>query len=127
MEPIRDLLYSSMQGDQAEPDKRWVTMLKKQVQMAEVDLVASLASTQLTVADIMELRIGDVIPVEIDKVIEARVDNVPVFNCSYGTSGGQYALKVEEVLAVSNDSHADALNLEALLSKEAKQAEKTHE
>ena len=127
MEPIRDLLYSSMQGDQAEPDKRWVTMLKKQVQMAEVDLVASLASTQLTVADIMELRIGDVIPIEIDKVIEARVDNVPVFNCSYGTSGGQYALKVEEVLAVSNDSHADALNLEALLSKEAKQAEKTHE
>ena len=69
----------------------------------------------------MELRIGDVIPIEIDKVIEARVDNVPVFNCSYGTSGGQYALKVEEVLAVSNDSHADALNLEALLSKDQKE------
>ncbi|BET25517.1 flagellar motor switch protein FliM [Limnobacter thiooxidans] len=127
LEPIRDLLYSSMQGDQAEPDKRWVTMLKKQVQMAEVDLVASLANTQLTVADIMELRVGDVIPIEIDKVIEARVDNVPVFNCSYGTSGGQYALKVEEVMSVSNESHADALNLEALLNRENKQPEKAHQ
>ena len=100
---------------------------RQQVQMAEVDLVASLANTQLTVADIMELRVGDVIPIEIDKVIEARVDNVPVFNCSYGTSGGQYALKVEEVMSVSNESHADALNLEALLNRENKQPEKAHQ
>lgn len=124
LEPIRDLLYSSMQGDQAEPDKRWVTMLKKQVQMAEIDLVANLAHANLTVADIMELRVGDIIPIEIDKAVEACVDNVPIFQCSYGTSGGQYALKVEDVLAVNHEAAADKLSLQALINREAnRQAE----
>ncbi|HEY1058329.1 MAG TPA: flagellar motor switch protein FliM [Limnobacter sp.] len=123
MEPIRDLLYSSMQGDQAEPDKRWVSMLKKQVQMAEVDLIATLAETQLTVGDIMELRVGDVIPIDIGKNIEAKVDNVPIFNCTYGTSGGQYALKVNEVLAMPQEGVGDNLNLQEILNREQKQAE----
>ena len=118
MEPIRDLLYSSMQGDQAEPDKRWVTMLKKQIQMAEVDLVAQLACSKLTIADIMELRVGDVVPIEIKPMIEANVDNVPVFNCTYGTSGGPYALKVAEVLSVTQDMpQSEQMNLDAILAQ----------
>ncbi|MFN4330289.1 MAG: flagellar motor switch protein FliM [Limnobacter sp.] len=117
LEPIRDLLYSSMQGDQAEPDKRWVSMLKKQVQMAEVDLVAELASTQLAISDILELRVGDVIPIDIDQRVEAKVDNVPIFSCSYGTSTGQYALRIEEVLAVAQEN-SDQLSLQDLLTRE---------
>lgn len=120
LEPIRDLLYSSMQGDQAEPDKRWVNMLKKQVQMAEVNLVAQLAKTQLTIGDIMELRVGDVIPIDIEKTVEAQVDQVPVFECTYGTSGGQYALKVEKALVAEQDELGkENLSLEALLVKSA--------
>jgi len=120
LEPIRDLLYSSMQGDQAEPDKRWVNMLKKQVQMAEVNLVAQLAKTQLTIGDIMELRVGDVIPIDIEKSVEAQVDQVPVFECTYGTSGGQYALKVEKALVAEQDELGkESLSLEALLVKSA--------
>ncbi|MDH4394281.1 MAG: flagellar motor switch protein FliM [Limnobacter sp.] len=120
LEPIRDLLYSSMQGDQAEPDKRWVNMLKKQVQMAEVNLVAQLAKTQLTIGDIIELRVGDVIPIDIEKTVEAQVDQVPVFECTYGTSGGQYALKVEKALVAEQDELGkESLSLEALLVKSA--------
>jgi flagellar motor switch protein FliM len=120
LEPIRDLLYSSMQGDQAEPDKRWVNMLKKQVQMAEVNLVAQLAKTQLTIGDIMELRVGDVIPIDIEKSVEAQVDQVPVFECTYGTSGGQYALKVEKALVAEQDELGkESISLEALLVKSA--------
>jgi flagellar motor switch protein FliM len=121
LEPIRDLLYSSMQGDQAEPDKRWVSMLKTQVQMAEVNLVATLAEAKLTVADIMELRAGDVIPIDIKKHIEARVDNVPVFQCSYGTSNGQYAMKVEEVLNFNQDGLAETKEIQAFLRREQEQ------
>lgn len=120
LEPIRDLLYSSMQGDQVEPDRRWVNMLKKQVQLAEVDLVADLASADLTVGDIMELRVGDVIPIDIESHIKARVDNVPVFNCTYGVSNGQYSLKVEEtIVSDDSDSLTDKSSLEALLAKNA--------
>ncbi len=101
LEPIRDMLYSSMQGDQAEPDKRWLKMLKKQVQLADVDLVAKLAVSKLTVADISHLQVGDVIPIDINPFIEASIDNIPIFECSYGTSNGQYAIKVEKTLAVA--------------------------
>lgn len=125
LEPIRDLLYSSMQGDQAEPDKRWVTMLKKQVQMAEVDLLASLADTTLTIGEIMELRVGDVIPIDIGKTIEARVDNVPIFQCSYGTSTGQYALKIEEVLSLSQEASDESKEIHALLRKDQEEKEQT--
>lgn len=120
LEPIRDMLYSSMQGDQVEPDKRWVNMLKKQVQMAEVELIAPLADARLTIADIMELRVGDVIPIDIESTVETRVDNVPVFECSYGTSNGQYALKVERILALENlEDSKDKNSLEALLKRTA--------
>ena len=111
MEPIRDLLYSSMQGDQAEPDKRWLKMLKKQVQLADVDLVAKLAETRLTIADITHLQIGDVIPIDIAKTVIAAVDNVPVFECSYGTNNGQYAIRVEKTLAIPpSDNQLDDNN-----------------
>jgi len=126
LEPIRDLLYSSMQGDQAEPDKRWVTMLRKQVQMAEVDLVAQLAKSELTIGDIIELRVGDVIPIDIDRTVEAQVDQVPVFECTYGTSGGQYALKVEQALVTEQDELGKDNNaLEALLVKSAGESKNT--
>ena len=112
LEPIRDLLYSSMQGDQAEPDKRWLKMLKKQVQLADVNLIAKLAEARLTVADIVHMQVGDVIPIDIKPHIEASVDNVPIFECSYGTSNGQYAVKVEKTLAIApSDNLLDENNV----------------
>jgi flagellar motor switch protein FliM len=32
LEPIRDVLYSTMQGDGVEPDRRWVNLLQHQIQ-----------------------------------------------------------------------------------------------
>jgi len=40
LEPIRDVLYSSIQGDASEPDRRWITLLKHEIQSASVPLVA---------------------------------------------------------------------------------------
>ncbi len=48
IEPIRDALYSSMQGDQAEPDRRWTGSLRTQIENTKVELVADLASTTLS-------------------------------------------------------------------------------
>ena len=44
LEPIRDVLYSTTQGDSTEPDRRWVNLLKTQIQAAEVELVAELGA-----------------------------------------------------------------------------------
>ena len=100
IEPIRDVLYSAMQGDSYEPDKRWVRMLSKQVQLAEVDLVAQFARIPVTVEQILGMKAGDVIGAEIPKSVVAEVDGVPVFECTYGTQNGQYAIKVDRILAV---------------------------
>lgn len=101
LEPIRDILYSSMQGDSYEPDKRWLRMLSRQVQIAEVDLVAHLAQMPATVRHLLEMKPGDVIPIELPEAVVAEVDGVPIFECKYGTLNGHHAVRIEKVLAVS--------------------------
>jgi flagellar motor switch protein FliM len=105
VEPIRDLLYSSMQGDHIEPDKRWMRMLSKQVQFADVELVAKLTTAKLTVHDILNMQVGDVISTNIQPTITAEVDGVPLFECRYGVMNGQYAIKIEKTLAINQQEN----------------------
>jgi flagellar motor switch protein FliM len=100
LEPIRDILYSALQGDTTEPDRRWLRMLSKQVQLAEVDLVANLAKVPATVGQLMSMKVGDVISIDMDEDLIAEVDGVPIFSCRHGTLNGQYAIKVEKTLAI---------------------------
>ena len=101
LEPIRDLLYSTMQSDQLSSDKRWIGTLRKQLQGAEVEIVAQLGAGKITLGQILKLRTGDVIPLNIPERIEALVDNVPLMECTYGQQNGQYALKLERFIASS--------------------------
>lgn len=99
IEPIRDMLYSSMQADRMEADTRWLKLLRRQVQQAEVDLVAHLGNAKVTLGDIVNLKAGDVISLEIPEAVVAEVDGVPVLECKYGILNGQYALKVNKILS----------------------------
>jgi flagellar motor switch protein FliM len=98
LEPIRDVLYSAVQGDSAEPDRRWVNLLKSQIQSAEVELVAELAHAPATVEQLLAFKPGDFIELDLNQMIEAKVDGVPVFDCHYGTSNGKYAIKIDRLL-----------------------------
>jgi flagellar motor switch protein FliM len=98
LEPIRDVLYSTIQGDAAEPDKRWVNLMKQQIQSAEVELIAELAKAPATVEQLLSLKVGDFIELDMHPSIQAKVVGVPVFDCNYGTSNGKYALKVNQLL-----------------------------
>lgn len=99
IEPIRDLLYEGMQGDRMEVDERWVKFLSSQVQSTEVKLVANLSEAELTVRELLEMKVGDVISLNIPDSITAHVEGVPVLECGYGVYNGQYALKVKRFLA----------------------------
>jgi flagellar motor switch protein FliM len=98
IEPIRDLLTSSLQGETLEIDKRWVRLMTQQIQIAEVELVADLGSTRVTLGDILNMKVGDVIPLHIPEIVSANVDGTPVMECKYGVFNGQYALRVEKLL-----------------------------
>ena len=99
MEPIRDMLSSSMHSEQLSSDKHWTTTLTRQLQGAEVELVAPLCSTRITLGDIMNMKVGDVVPVTIPETLSVAVDGIPVMECRYGLRNGQYALKVERFSA----------------------------
>ncbi|MCK9284405.1 MAG: flagellar motor switch protein FliM [Rhodocyclaceae bacterium] len=99
IEPIRDVLYSTMHSEQASSDVRWTTLLTRQLQMAEVELRAPLGHTQITLREILGLKAGDVVPLEIPEQVTVSVDGVPVMNCGYGVRNGQYALRVEQFCA----------------------------
>ena len=101
VEPIRDLLYSSMQGDHLETDKRWMRLLSQQVQVAEVELNVMLGRAPVTLGQILNMEIGDVISLDIPDPMIAEVGGVPVMECKCGIFNGQYALKVERMIAAS--------------------------
>ena len=84
IEPIRDLLTSSMQGETLEMDKRWIRLMTQQIQTAEVEILANMGSAKVTLGDILNMQKGDIIPIAVPETITAEVDSVPVMECSYG-------------------------------------------
>ena len=102
IEPIKDLLTSSLQAENLEVDKRWLRLMRQQVQLAEVELVADLGTARVSLRDIVNLKAGDVIPLTIPPTVEAKVDGVPVMECAYGKFNGQYTLRVEKLLSPSS-------------------------
>jgi flagellar motor switch protein FliM len=98
LEPIRDVLYSSTQGDSLEVDRRWVNVLTQEIQAAEVVLVAELATADATVEQLLAMKAGDFIELDRKPRIQATIDGVPVFECQYGTHNAKYALKIEKNL-----------------------------
>ena len=106
IEPIRDLLYSTMQSDQLSTDQRWIVMLRNQLKNAEVEIAAQLATTTVTLNQILKMKSGDIIPISIPDVIIANVDDVPLMQCRYGQQGGQYALKIERFITPESEDVA---------------------
>lgn len=106
LEPVKDLLYSTMQGEHLAVDKRWLQLLSKQVQSASIELVATLGKAQVTLEQVLKMRSGDIIPLEVDENITASVDGVPMVECKYGVFNNQYALKIEKMLTTNEgESH----------------------
>jgi flagellar motor switch protein FliM len=88
-EPIRDVLYSTIQGDSTEPDRRWVKLLTQQIQSAERGPGGRPGpppqprssncwpSSPVTSSNWI-----------LNPLVQANVDGVPVIDCYYGTSNG---------------------------------------
>ena len=98
LEPIRDVLYSSTQGDSQEVDRRWVNLLTREIQAVEITMVAELAKTRTTVEQLLAMKPGDFIELERESRIQAKVDGVPLFECHYGTHNTKYAIRIDKSL-----------------------------
>jgi flagellar motor switch protein FliM len=101
LEPVKDLLYSAMQGEHQAMDQRWLQLMSKQVQSASIELVATLGQAAVTLEQVLKMRSGDIVPLEVNENITASVDGIPVLECKYGAFNNQYALKVEKMISTS--------------------------
>jgi flagellar motor switch protein FliM len=99
MEPIRDILYGAPDSAPTSADKRWTSMLARQLQTAEVELTAALGTTSITLGKILKMQVGDVIPLNIEEKVQATISGIPVIEARYGIQNGQLALKIERFLA----------------------------
>lgn len=104
LDPIRDVLYGAQQAQALAEDRRWVTLLTREIQAAEVTLVAELAQPEVTVGQLLAMKPGDFIQFDRTPQIVASVDGTPVFACHYGTHNARYALRIDESLR-GDDPH----------------------
>lgn len=105
LEPIKDLLFSPMKGEDLAMDHRWLQLLSRQVQSAGIELIATLGQANVTLDQVLKMRSGDIVSLEIKDTITASVDGVPVMECRYGAFNNQYALKVEKMIS-SNEGES---------------------
>jgi flagellar motor switch protein FliM len=109
LEPIRDILYSTVQGDGQEPDRRWVRQLTAQVQAAEVELCAELANTTIPIGELIRLKVGDFVPLPLKEIIPVKIDGVPVMECRFGAVNGSAAIRIERMLKYSRYTDGRAI------------------
>jgi flagellar motor switch protein FliM len=109
IEPIRDLLKNGSAITSIKVDRKWTHMMSQQVQGAEIELSADLGSTSIPLRQILAMQAGDFIPLEVPSTVHAVADGVPVMDCHFGVSNGQYALRVERILSMtqSESAHGD--------------------
>jgi flagellar motor switch protein FliM len=94
LEPIREVLDAGVQSDIDDKDERWAKALRADIMDARVRLEMTVAETQITLRDIMEMEPGDVIPVDIPEALILKANGIPTFKCKLGVSKNNLAVKV---------------------------------
>ena len=65
LEPIRDVLFSTIQIDNVPEDGHWISLMKDQSGEAHVELVIELARARTTVEQLLSLAPGDFIEIDL--------------------------------------------------------------
>ena len=104
LEPLRELLFSSMNADQGANDRSWLEKISQQIKQAQVELTAILGSASITCGELLGLKPGDFVELGIPETVVVKVNDTPVLDCRYGTSNGRYAVRVERFLTTPHET-----------------------
>ncbi len=99
IEPIKQKLSSGFQVEADQTDKRiWSKIISEQLKDVSVDVKVNLGESNVSIQDLMNMRVGDVIPLNQDasKEIDVLVEGVKKFKGFYGSSHGSVAMKLTE-------------------------------
>lgn len=95
IEPIRDLLDGGMQGDRLEVDERWTSALKRELGLADIELVAQLGETRMLISDIARMEVGQILPFEMPEKIILTAEGLPLYQGKLGVHRGNKAIRIE--------------------------------
>ena len=101
IEPIKQKLSSGFQIESDQTDRKlWSSIIKKQLKNTTTEILVELGNTEITLAELMELKIGDVIPLDQDATGEltVQIEQVPKFKAYYGVSHGNCAVQVTKII-----------------------------
>ncbi|CDI02548.1 Flagellar motor switching and energizing component FliM [Candidatus Competibacter denitrificans Run_A_D11] len=103
LEPIRKTLLSSLCQEHPNPSPALTERLHDGLQESQVEVRCALAGFELSLSDLLALRVGDVIPVNIPPTAVLRVEEVPLYSGHYGIAQGWSALKIDQALSAPDD------------------------
>ncbi len=97
LEPIKELLDAGMKSDLEAQDDRWSNALRREIMDADVEFTCSMFQQSISLRDVVDLEKGDVIPFEMQEHVTLKANGIPMFKTKLGTSGGNVALKIDQV------------------------------
>lgn len=97
LEPVRELLLQMFMGEKFGRDSIWETHLATELWNTQVDLMAVLDETVLTLKDVFELKVGNRIMFDAtpDSLIDLRCGGVPMYIAQMGRQGSRLAAQIE--------------------------------
>jgi flagellar motor switch protein FliM len=98
IEPVRGQLDAGIQSDRSDINDRWAHALRREIDLARLELRGVLLERELSLRDVLEFDVGDVVPIDLPEASELRVEGVPVMRGRFGISNGFNALRVETML-----------------------------
>lgn len=98
LEPIREPLLNSACKERPQPSRQLTERLCDGIRDSQVEVRCALAGFELSLNELLALRVGDVIPVNIPSTAVLRVEDVPIYSGHYGIAQGWSAFKIEQSL-----------------------------
>ncbi len=101
IEPIKQKLSTGFQVESDQTDKKmWTAIIRSQLLETMVNINVNLGQSEITLKELMGLKVGDVIPLDQDTTgeFDILVEGVPKFKSYYGIHHGSVAVQVTRTI-----------------------------
>ena len=97
VEPIREVLVLGVKGDRNVIDERWSQTLRGELMEAKVPLKVCIATSQVSIRELIALKAGDVLPLIMEERVPVRSSGVQLFRGQFGVHNERYAVRLTDM------------------------------
>jgi len=100
IEPVKEKLYSAIQSDKFELDKRWSEKIKDVLMESDIEVVVELGRVRLNLETLLNLEVGSIIPLnnQVSDDVLIKVEGKTIYIGMPGHSRGNQAVKINKIL-----------------------------